>query len=424
MVFKKKYFLFVKLIFLLFYFQGCGNVDYKKVDKIQSKNNNLEINPLVEFNLNEDFNFNSLDCISVDNIIDKSGNTDFKNVDKKGLLRKSIYGVLSSKNFKIYNLKRFDYLKSENKNLSTIDLIKKIDCDAIIQGRIIEFKNKNYISYSITRVGVYLELVHKNGDVLWSSQHTAKSHEGNLPLDPISLVTGIYDASYNKKDEVAYQMIDTVSRRIFSTFPEKEFLNQNGNLNSIYVSNIDNLDDIIIKKNSDSFIEELLHDGKYEKAISLSYKEIEKNNKKSKYYYYLSRAYFYLTNYENAVEYSLSAIEEGYYESNIYSILGISYLKTNELKLAGDAFNKGYNYDPKSSLNNFNNGIYSELTSNYLNAGRYYFYSGIYSIDEGNSRRLYKSLKQLRKLRNFNTKINSYYIELGKKTSIYLKSLK
>ena len=52
MVFKKKYFLFVKLIFLLFYFQGCGNVDYKKVDKIQSKNNNLEINPLVEFNLN------------------------------------------------------------------------------------------------------------------------------------------------------------------------------------------------------------------------------------------------------------------------------------------------------------------------------------------------------------------------------------
>ena len=73
---------------------------------------------------------------------------------------------------------------------------------------------------------------------------------------------------------------------------------------------------------------------------------------------------------------------------------------------------------------NFNIGIYSELTSNYLNAGRYYFYSGIYSIDEGNSRRLYKSLKQLRKLRNFNTKINSYYIELGKKTSIYLKSLK
>ena len=235
--------------------------------------------------------------------------------------------MLSSKNFKIYNLKRFDYLKSENKNLSTIDLIKKIDCDAIIQGRIIEFKNKNYISYSITKVGVYLELVHKNGDVLWSSQHTAKSHEGNLPLDPISLVTGIYDASYNKKDEVAYQMIDTVSRRIFSTFPEKEFLNQNGNLNSIYVSNIDNLDDIIIKKNSDSFIEELLHDGKYEKAISLSYKEIEKNNKKSKYYYYLSRAYFYLTNYENAVEYSLSAIEEGYYESNIYSILEFPILK-------------------------------------------------------------------------------------------------
>ena len=159
MVFKKKSFLFVKLIFLLFYFQGCGNVDYRKVDKIQSKNNNLEINPLVEFNLKEDFNFNSLDCISVNKIIDKSGNTDFKNVDKKGLLRKSIYGVLSSKNFKIYNLKRFDYLKSENKNLTTIDLIKKIDCDAIIQGRIIEFKNKNYISYSITRVGVYLELV-------------------------------------------------------------------------------------------------------------------------------------------------------------------------------------------------------------------------------------------------------------------------
>ena len=28
MVFKKKSFLFVKFIFLLFYFQGCGNVDF------------------------------------------------------------------------------------------------------------------------------------------------------------------------------------------------------------------------------------------------------------------------------------------------------------------------------------------------------------------------------------------------------------
>ena len=118
------------------------------------------------------------------------------------------------------------------------------------------------------------------------------------------------------------------------------------------------------------------------------------------------------------------AISNGYFENNIYSILGISYLKTNELKLAGEAFNKGHKFDPNNSLNNYYNGIYYEITSNYTQAGKYYFKSGILSINEGNRLRLYKSLKKLKKLRNFNKEIKSYYLTLGEKTSVYLETLK
>ena len=414
----------INLIILAFYFQGCGNVDYRKVDKIQTKNSFLKINPLVEFNINEEFNFNSLNCVSIDKIIDKTNNKYFRNIDKKNLLRKSIYGVLSSKNFELKNLKRFDYLKDKNKELSSINLLKKLNCDAIIKGEIIEFKNNDYITYSITSVGVYLELIHKNGDVLWSAQHFINSRDGNLPLDLISLLSGIYDASYNKKDEVIYQMIDTVIRRTISTLPDKEFDSKNSK--SIYdnITNIVKVDDLIVKKDAKDFIENLLNDGKYEEAISFSYKEIGTKNDKSKYYYYLSKANFYLNNYDNAIKYSLIAISNGYFENNIYSILGISYLKTNELKLAGEAFNKGHKFDPNNSLNNYYNGIYYEITSNYTQAGKYYFKSGILSINEGNRLRLYRSLKKLKKLRNFNKEIKSYYLTLGEKTSVYLETLK
>ena len=53
-------------------------------------------------------------------------------------------------------------------------------------------------------------------------KHSANSHEGAVPLSPLSLVTGIFTATTNKEDEVALQMIDAAVRRIISTLPDRD----------------------------------------------------------------------------------------------------------------------------------------------------------------------------------------------------------
>ena len=62
------------LFFLIFLINGCKTPIYKNVDFIEDKNN---INPIVQFSTNKNFNPNSINCITVGNIIDASNNNDF-----------------------------------------------------------------------------------------------------------------------------------------------------------------------------------------------------------------------------------------------------------------------------------------------------------------------------------------------------------
>ena len=54
-------------------------------------------------------------------------------------------------------------MKSSNTNQL---ILKNLDCDALLEGTITEFKNNFYVAYSSTNVGLSLFLKDKNNQVL------------------------------------------------------------------------------------------------------------------------------------------------------------------------------------------------------------------------------------------------------------------
>ena len=75
-----------------------------------------------------------------------------------------------------------------------------------------------FLAYSSTNVGLNL-LKNKNNQVLWKANHKT-SRAGSVPFSQL-VATGLFTASSNTDEEIAFQMIDTVVRRILRTLPEK-----------------------------------------------------------------------------------------------------------------------------------------------------------------------------------------------------------
>ena len=149
---------------------------------------------------------------------------EFPNLNKEKIIRQAVYGVLSAKNYLDIELPIVDNVLKNNKNISNKDLLEKLDCDAILIGKINKFHNDFYITYSITTVELEFALIDKNEKLLWKSKNSANSHEGAFPLSPVSLVTGVFTATTNVQDEVALQMIDTAVRRGLKTLPNRPII--------------------------------------------------------------------------------------------------------------------------------------------------------------------------------------------------------
>ena len=215
MTFKQNSYNLIKTILLCFLVSSCQTPKYSKVnDFSQSKN----ILPEVQYSLSENFNPNNINCIAIGKIKDNSNVNEYKSLDKVSLIRHAIYGHLSPKNYQDIELHKVAFvMKSSNTNQL---ILKNLDCDALLEGTITEFKNDFYVAYSSTNVGLSLFLKDKNNQVLWKASHTATSRAGSIPFSPIGLATGLFSASSNTEEEVAYQMIDTVVRRVLKTLPE------------------------------------------------------------------------------------------------------------------------------------------------------------------------------------------------------------
>ena len=409
---------YISVIFILLIFSSCSNPIYKKVDAL-SKNENTLSSEIVEFSLDESFNPNQINCIAIGSIFDNTNDYDYKQLNKSKLIRNALFGLLSTKNYDYINLTRTDYILENNKNISTDRLLELLKCDAIINGKITKFTNNYLLVYSVTTVGIELELTDKSSKILWSAKHSANNREGSIPLSPISLVTGILEASSNREDETALQMVDTVSRRVMSTLPNKQIIVPNTEFFSILSKYNQRF-----SKNYLSFvkIQNFIKTGKYEQALIESKTSIDKNPSVPENYYFASKSEFLLKNYKSSIDYGLNAIAKGYSDAEIFSILGSSYLKEKENKLSFAAFDKAIKINPQHSMTNYNYAVINEIINNIKPSANHYYQAGIISLEEKNNLRLYRSLKALKRLSSKNVTANEYYNMLGMKVSNFLKA--
>lgn len=377
MTFRQLYFNFIKSIMICLLLSSCQTPKYSKViDFSKSKT----IMPEVQYSISDKFNPNDINCIAIGKIDDKSNPDDYKSLDKVTLIRHAIYGHLSPKNYQDIELHKVAFvMKSSNSNEL---ILKNLDCDALIEGTITEFQNEFYLAYSSTNVGLSLSLKDKNNQVLWKANHVASSRAGSVPFSPIGLATGLFAASSNVGDEIAFQMIDTVVRRVLKTLPETSKVQNKNQLKYAAIPKTKN-DEIIFKKN---FIKKtspqvLFVSGQYVEAINLININLNSNSNDDNHelIFLKGRAQLMLNQYENAVSTFLDAlaikIDDDYLNG-----LGHAYTKLNLVDKALAAYNKAISINKKNSYAYFNSGLLLENKGNKKRAADYFYSAGTSSI--------------------------------------------
>jgi len=95
-----------------------------------------------------------------------------------------------------------------------------LGCDAYLVGEVTAYSNEFYGVYSRVRAGARVRLLRaRDGVELWQASHVAESHGGGLILSPFSVVTGIFDASSNARDEQIHRVTADLARRLVATLP-------------------------------------------------------------------------------------------------------------------------------------------------------------------------------------------------------------
>ena len=402
----------VPLVFLV----ACKTPSYTKVSQTSKAS---QLSQDVQYSVSDNFDFDSVGCIAVGGVTKLHTDDDFKNLDQEALVRKSLYGVLSAKNYVDVELSRVDYIMNSVHKKSLKNTLKLLNCDAFLTANILSFKNEYLVTYSITSVEIEANLLDADKNVLWSSRHMASSHEGAIPFSPFSLISGMFVAATNRQDEVAFQMVDAVTRRILHTLPNRTKPNVVDQIiTSIpFEQDIIEADDSKLLQLSKPTTEMLILEGAFEDALEQAELDIDQNENNKNAYFFAGRAALMLGKYSEAIDYNLTAIAKGYETAEVYSSLGIAYLKSRKLGLASASITKASNLELENSYLKYNLGVVLEAEKKIAAASNAYFDTGIIALEQKDLDRLYRSFVSLKKLSLTNDTAKAKYIELGQKIS-------
>ena len=199
---------------------ACVTPQTKKVESLSPEN---KLFSDVQFTLSDQFEKREVKCIAVGNLQMTDKNAGYPNLPKERLVRKAIIGNLAAKNYKSLLLEELNEASLKVSSSQSVSAPQK--CDAFIDGNITAFRNDTLLTYSDTVVGLNLQMKDSSGNVLWSGRHSASSKDGALPFSPFSLISGLIASQYNSENEIAFQMVDAVSRRLVGTIPDGQHLN-------------------------------------------------------------------------------------------------------------------------------------------------------------------------------------------------------
>jgi Flp pilus assembly protein TadD len=389
---------------------GCKTPIEKQVNHFET---GRQLMPEIQYIIEANFKPNDVNCIAVGKFLDLSEKSEFKNLKKPELVRRSVYGILSAKNYVDIELSRVDYVLSNPSN----NVLDALRCDALLTGQINKFENASLVAYSVTTVELELKLTSKNGQTLWTGKHAANSREGTLPLSPISLISGVFAAEINKQDEVALQMIDAAARRIMNTLPDRDELEMAAAFTPQFSSN--SYEDS--KKESDSKSSaQLLSQGKYEEALKRAKQEAKEFPNDEQPLIIASRASLLLGNFKYANNYAMKAVIKNETNREALTALGSSYVKLKKFKLAEGTFiklirskdNKPHDWFHLALVQAAQNDL-SAAADNLLKAGKI-------GLQQEDNITTFKSLKKLKAMSKKSEKAFQNYGALGLKVSKYL----
>ena len=394
---------------------ACVTPQTKQVESLSPEN---KLFSDVQFTLIEQFKEKEIKCIAVGNFQITDENAGYPNLPKERLVRQSIIGNLTSKNYKALSLEEFNgALVKVSSGNSTSPQQK---CDAFIDGEISAFRNDSLLTYSDTVVGLSLQMKDSSGNVLWSGRHSASSKGGALPFSPFSLISGLIASQYNSENEVAFQMVDAVSRRLVDTIPDGQHVNLDWGSIENAVYSLEQQEPAKAKDEQAGTAAKLLAQGKIQKALAAARDAIQQKDSLYQNYSVGAKAATMLQQHDLSTEYYLEAVAIRQTTESLTG-LSFSYLKSGRADMARASMSKAVLSSPEDLDTRLQYGLLLEAIKAPEDASKAYYQAGELAHRDGDLEGLYKALVSLRRLQRFGD-ANQFYNVLIKKSEILIKN--
>lgn len=384
---------------------ACVTPQTKQVESLSPEN---KLFSDVQFTLNERFKERKIKCITVGNLQITDENVGYPSLPKERLVRQAIIGNLTSKNYEAIPLKEFN----ETQRISA-----KKNCDAFIDGEISAFRNDSLLTYSDTIVGLSLQMRDSSGNVLWSGRHSASSKGGALPFSPFSLISGLIASQYNSENEVAFQMVDAVSRRLVDTIPDGQHLNLDWGSIENAVYNIEQQEPAKAKDEQAGIAAKLLAQGKIQKALAAARDAIQQKDNLYQNYSVGAKAATMLQQHDLSTEYYLEAVAIRQTTESLTG-LSFSYLKSGRADMARASMSKAVLSSPEDLGTRLQYGLLLEAIKAPEDASKAYYQAGELAHRDGDLEGLYKALVSLRRLQRFGDASQFYNVLIKKAESL------
>ncbi len=174
----------------------------------------------VKFQVHDAYKAAPPDCVAILPLSVKTPSQPMATAEDAAKVRLSLYAHLAIQSKREIKLERVDRVLKETGG-DRKAMAERLHCPAFIEGEITEYGSMFLALYSRVAVGLELKMVRAaDGVVLWRGSHTASSHGGALPLDPVGVAMGLADAASNVRDEQILRVTDDIARRLVSTIPD------------------------------------------------------------------------------------------------------------------------------------------------------------------------------------------------------------
>ncbi len=221
---------FVRAIIPSVFFAGmslsaCSSPNY--VDSGDADASSIPGMSNVVYHLHDAYVASPPDCVAILPFTLADGaETSESQIDQPEAVRRAFYAHIAPQGKRDVELSRIDFVVNTFGDTEVKDLPylgNELHCDTLVIGEVTEYVSDFYTVYSRVAVGAKIKMVRaSDGILLWEGGHTAESHGGSVPLSPIGLAMGIYDAADNVNEEQLFRVADDLARRLVSTIPDDQ----------------------------------------------------------------------------------------------------------------------------------------------------------------------------------------------------------